>query len=413
MPAASVRQVIVACLATALPACSSPSVPVTASVPAPYPATEATLPEVIAQGGPVMTAPRIVIVTLDGDPMQASIQAMVSDLVSATGYWSAATSEYGVGPLAPAVPWPLSAMAFTTDVDVQTWLAFEITHEPGAPQPDANTIYAVFLPPGAYLTRGGGRLCDGGPGGFRGYHDDSAFRANLYVNYAVIGRCTPPGLGMSAADALSVETARQIIDAATNPLATDQPAYTGLDVDHLGWETVSGAGVGDLCSTEVGTWVTPSGLTERFPRAWSNAAAIAGRDPCEPGAATPYFNSEPLFADTVAVADAAIGTFSTRGVTIPLGSTKTITVRLYSAFATSGPWDVSAVDATSAMFGGNPALSFSFDRSQGRNGDVLHLTIHAMASSPLGLAPFWIVNDLGPRGAPGSARTSWVGVVEN
>jgi hypothetical protein len=38
---------------------------------------------------------------------------------------------------------------------------------------------------------------------------------------------------------------------------------------------------------------------------------------------------------------------------------------------------------------------------------VLHLTITAMATSPMGAAPFWVQCDLG------ASTTRWVGVVGN
>jgi hypothetical protein len=102
-----------------------------------------------------------------------------------------------------------------------------------------------------------------------------------------------------------------------------------------------------------------------------------------------------------------VGSFQTKGVQIPIGSSKTIDLDLYSDAPTSGPWTVSAYDLTSDFFGEPPALSFGFDKATGQNGDVLHLTITAMATSPMGAAPFWVQCDLG------ASTTRWVGVVGN
>jgi hypothetical protein len=98
--------------------------------------------------------------------------------------------------------------------------------------------------------------------------------------------------------------------------------------------------------------------------------------------------------------------------TIPVGSSKTVDVDLYSDAPTPGPWTVSAQDLTSTLADAGPALSFSFDKTQGQNGDKIHLTINALSASPLGVAPFQIVSELGAPDA-GGARTTWVGVVGN
>ena len=90
-----------------------------------------------------------------------------------------------------------------------------------------------------------------------------------------------------------------------------------------------------------------------------------------------------------------------------MGSSKTIELDLYSDAPTSGPWKVTVLDLTSAFFGGNPALSLSLDKTEGQNGDKLHLTIKALAKSSLGASPFWVQNDLG------GVTTVWIGLVGN
>lgn len=65
------------------------------------------------------------------------------------------------------------------------------------------------------------------------------------------------------------------------------------------------------------------------------------------------------------------------------------------------------LNVTSAFFGGAPALSLALDKTEGQNGDKLHLTIKALATSNLGAAPFWVQSDLG------GVTTVWIGVVGN
>jgi hypothetical protein len=101
------------------------------------------------------------------------------------------------------------------------------------------------------------------------------------------------------------------------------------------------------------------------------------------------------------------GTTTTQGVHIPVGQSATVELDLYSDAPTSGPWHLSAVDFASAFMGQPPELSFSFDATQGQNGDKVHLTIKALKASALGASNFWIQSDLG------QSSTVWLGVVGN
>jgi hypothetical protein len=345
-------------------------------------------------------------ITFQGDPMQPNIDTFTAQLATASSYWTAAISEYGVGPLTASSPQHLSAMDFTTDADVQTWLGFEINNEPGMAHPDTNTLYVIYMPEGAYLEVGTGLLCGTGPGGVQGYHAAYPFLQDVSVVYAVVGRCAPSP-GTSAMDQVSLEATREIIGAATDPLPVDAPAFE-VDADHVGWEMAFGNDVGALCASGSGiTWV---GVTNLVSRAWSNASAAAGHDPCQPQGLSPYFNSAPALGDTIPLAAPFSGT--TTGVSVPLGSSKTVDVNLYSDGPTSGPWTVAAVDLTSVLTDAEPALSLSLDKTEGQNGDTVHLTIAALSASSLGVSPFQIVSTLGASDA-GGARTTWVGIVGN
>ena len=99
--------------------------------------------------------------------------------------------------------------------------------------------------------------------------------------------------------------------------------------------------------------------------------------------------------DTIHVFGSPMGNFTTKGVSIPVGQTKTVELDLYSDAPTSGPWKVSVLDLTSAFFGGPTALTFTLDKSEGQNRDTIMLTIKAVAKSALGASPFWVQSDLG------------------
>jgi hypothetical protein len=365
-----------------------------------YPAAHPAMPRAVSSNGPVMTAPKIVAISFPGDSLQPSIDTFVAQLLGATDYWKGATAEYGVGPLAGATPihstdTPAAALA---DADVRAWLTQKIQGAASFPQPDANTVYVLFYPAGTSVTMGGGTACQE----FNGYHDDFAIAAGTYVSYTVVPRCPPPVAGVTVLDELTAEASHEIIEAATDPLPSDAPAYLHVDASDQGWELLAGGEIGDLCAGFPNAFFMPAGIGNLVQRVWSNAAAAASHDPCEPQGTSPYFNSAPVESDTITVAGEHF-----KGVKIPLGQSKTVDLDLYSDGPTSGPWKVSVLDISSAFFGASPALAFTLDVDQGQNGDTIHLTIQALAASPLGAAPYWIQNDLG------GSTTVWIGVVGN
>jgi hypothetical protein len=372
----------------------------------PYPAPHAPMPQAVTSQGPVMKAPKIVGITFQGDSLQTDVDTFVTQIAAATPYWSGATAEYGVGPLKALGPQHMAETAPATlaDSDVQQWLTTQINADAGAfPQPDANTMYVIFYPDATTVTMGGGTLCQD----FEGYHSDYALTpGGQFVTYAVVGRCPPPVMGLAEIDEVTAEASHEIIEAATDPLPMDQPAYLTVDAAHMGWALLGGGEIGDLCAAFPDSFYTPTGITSLVQRVWSNAAAMAGHDPCEPNGASPYFNSAPVLTDKVTIVGSPIGV-TTTGAKIPIGSSKTIELDLYSDAPTSGPWKVSVLDVTSAFFGGAPALSFKLDKTQGKNGDKIQLTVKALAKSSLGASPFWIQNDLG------SVSTVWIGLVGN
>jgi hypothetical protein len=365
------------------------------------------MPRALTNPGPVVKAPKIVGITFQGDSLQADVDTFVTQIVAATSYWSGATAEYGVGPLTALGPQHMAETAAATlaDTDVQQWLTTKINAGGGFPQPDADTLYVIFYPDTTTVTMGGGSLCQQ----FQGYHSDYALTpGGQFVTYAVIGRCPPPVMGLAEIDEVTAEASHEIIEMVTDPLPLDQPAYLTVDADHMGWALVGGGGeIGDLCAAFPDSFYKPTGLTSLVQRVWSNAAAMAGHDPCEPDGASPNFNSAPVLADKIAVIGSPIGSFTTKGAKIAVGSSKTIELDLYSDAPTSGPWKVSVLDVTSAFFGQAPALSFTMDKKQGQNGDKIQLTIKALAKSSLGASPFWIQNDLG------GVTTVWIGLVGN
>lgn len=366
-----------------------------------YPAAHPAAPQVVRIKGPVLTAPKVVPIVFMGDPLASNIATFMTQIVATTEYWSGATSEYGVGPLTatPVITVNETAPAMLADSDLETWLAAKIDAGNPFPPADANTLYAIFYPMGTTITMGGGTSCQA----FNGYHSDFAHGGG-YVTYAVMPRCAPMGPGVTLMDQLTSGASHEFIEAATDPLPQDMPAWAELDGPHRSWEYFGGGEVGDVCAQFGNVFYKPTGITNLVQHTWSNAAAMAGHDPCEPDGLKPYFNSAPVMNDQVAMILQTGEQVTVLGVKVPLHGSKTIEVDLFSDAPTSKAWRVSGVDISSQYLGGPQLLSFSFDKTTGQNGDKLQMTIKSLQAGP---APFWIQSQLG------SSVEFWIGVVGN
>jgi hypothetical protein len=355
-------------------------------------------------GGPVI-APYIVPITYPGDPLASQIEAFTAG-IGATTYWSTATSEYGVGPAtsAPPVHIQTAAPATIDDTAIQQFIKSNV----GTTLPAAQTgiVYAFFYPASTTVTMGGAASCAQN----EGYHWDLALGGGTNVSYVVVPRCDnlAGAPGITGIDATTLVTSHEYVEAATDPFPTLAPAYGDLDADHQIWGVMENVEVGDLCTWVTGVAIKPSGFDYLVQRIWSNAAIKAGHDPCVPAPApaeTPYFNSVPELDDSVVISNYGTPT-TTKGVSIPVGQSKTIPLWLYSDGPTAGPWTVSAVDAPYyGVAATTHNLTFAFDRTQGQNGDRIELTITVNAyDSQIGGAPFMITSTLGQQ------SNTWFGV---
>ncbi len=390
-----------------------------------YPAPHSELPQVANLGGPVLAKPHFVPVFFQG----ASYRAQVIEYAAKIGksaFWKATTEEYGVGPADALTPIDVEepAPATITDDEIQDWLKtrFDGTHPEWGTEPIEGAIYTLFYPQATTIYLGnpptptdGGAPEGGRPDGgvrqpraqsscrsFGGYHADVRIKSKS-VAYAVLPQCARFG-AMSGIDALTGTTSHEWIEAATDPFPLSAPAYSMVDDAHLSWVYALGAGeTADMCAQYDSSFYKDSEVGFVVQRSWSNAAAKAGKDPCQPTdpKGAPYFFASPRFKEDVAL---TVGL--TKGVIIPVGQTKTVEVDLFSSGPTTGPWTVAA-GATRG--GGSPALTFELDKNTGVNGDKIHvkITSTAAASSRLGATPFIITSTLG------NEKHYWAGVVGN
>jgi hypothetical protein len=230
------------------------------------------------------------------------------------------------------------------------------------------------------------------------------------VPYIIIPRC-PAYPGLSDIDSLDWTISHEYVEEATDPFET---AYWTVDADHMAWSWEPNfVEMADICNYPF-LITTPSDLGYTVQRAWSNAAAAGGGDPCVPAPTDRvYFNAAPVLDDDVSIGGTLKWTGSTKGVHIPVGQTRNVEVDLFSAGPTSGPWHVEATDwgtdpdVCGSTSCGAPDLQLALDRDTGSNGDKLHLTITALRRGAYGGSRFLLKSTLA------GYTTYWVGYVGN
>jgi hypothetical protein len=327
-----------------------------------------TPPQVVTKGGPVLTAPKVKTISYAADPRGVLFDAFAQELTT-TSYWSTTTSEYGVGPLEASAPVHLSGTppASLEDFDVRSLLIVNTTGSaPAWGASDSNTIYTFLVPPNVPFTGGGGSCC----GRYDGYHSET-FTGTKKVSYAIICACSFfNGANKTDVDNMTTTTSHELVEAATDPFIASAPAFHAADFQHAAWTILSEGEVADMCEFNEDAQFIPSDGTFPVQRTWSNAAALAGQNPCVP-APKLYAGAAPILPDTAPVVGPA--TYMTPVVKIAEDTTGVVDVPIYTS-GIMGDVTVVAYDANPYL-GTFPEMDMSFDRPGGNNGDVLKLSI--------------------------------------
>ena len=392
-----------------------------------YPAPHPPLPVLTnAAGGPVLLTPTIHFVLYPGDTNAAALATYAQHLAAST-YWPATTQEYGVGMLSyggTTILTGQTAPAMITSGQVQTWMG-QMIQSGAFGAPDPQTIYTVVFPSTTQIQQPNPVSPIFGPvnscTNFTGYHDNVSIPVTdgsppESFAYAIIATCT------TSLDELTSVMSHEWAEASTDPQVTStgdfnlsggpNAAYFSVDADHIIWDLLSSGGeAGDLCQPERSQAIyTPSDVGNAVQRTWSNKLASASHDPCAPDpAGLPFFDSAPVLDQTVTFMSAITGTITTKGVTIRVGESRTIEVDLFSDGATSGPWTVTADDLLNrdySSYGLAKTLSFQWDRTQGTNGEKLHLTITVTGASIIGGTHAFVITS-----TLGSRSYQWPGLV--
>lgn len=376
-------------------------------------------PQVVDAMGPVLSSPELVPIFFSNDSdSEVTIPTMTAfyDGIGHSMYW-AALQEYGI--LAPSgvLPTMLTEAAPATIDDsgpgsqLQLWLQSEITAG-SVPIPGKGTLYVINYPASTTVTANGAMSCLY----FGGYHADMQLTDGSPVAYAVIPRCTGQQFGVSLTNLQTATAAasHELIEAATDPYPLFNPAWSHVDAAHIFWdEAQGGSEIGDMCELNAGSFYQFADFGYTVQRFWSNAAALQGADPCAP--AVPggaFFNTVPDLQSRASFVYDGID-YTIDAASIPVGTTGTTTLDLYSDGSTSGPWTVQVQDLAS-LEGLPPLLSFVLPVASGQSGDQLQLGVTVNSPGDPGsngevtnTEAFLITSTLG------SETQLWWGVVVN
>lgn len=328
-------------------------------------------PVVSSQGGAVLTAPLVVPIFFANDTaQQTQLEAFLAQLAQSS-YWTAIGHEYGVGALTIAPSVIATETPPTDDSGVQSLVMSHAGGTGGWPAATSNTIYAVFLPDGVTLTMGGGTSCMD----FGGYHSEVNVGGNPVV-YALMPRCTN-SMSYDPLQYNTIATSHELLEASTDPHPFSGPAFNTVDDEDAVLGLAPGGELGDMCEMVKAAYQPLVG-TFMVQRTWSNASAAAGHDPCVPVMPTPYKEAAPNLSD-ISI-DSGGGSFTTRGVSVPMGMSKDVEIDLWSD-APSDDFDVVAYDVASKYLKQSAELQVALDRTSGHNGDKLKLTITRIAAA--------------------------------
>lgn len=336
-----------------------------------YPAFRPSMPQLVRGAGPVLSAPVIRTLYFTGDTASPNLDAALTDLF-ASPEWAARMNEYGVGPATlVSRTLPETPAKTLTDHDVQTWLASKLdgTHPELGPVDAAtlaNTLFMIVYPAGTTIAQDSTTsVCTQETG----YHS-SMMLGSVPVAYAVEGNCG------TLAD-LYYGGTWGVFAAVTDPFSPSQPAYESMDDAHAAWSL--GTNAVWLCYGSKPRYLDGK---YKMPRTWSNAAIADYHDPCPPSdPAVPYFQAVPAVDDDITVG----GGVKTKGIRVTVGQSRTIELDLLSDGPTSDAWTVS-ISSSSVI------ASYTLDRTTGRNGEKIWLTITPHRAGPFVLR---IVSTLG------------------
>jgi len=361
-----------------------------------YPAMHQPIPQVDNLGGPTIAHPRLVAVTFAGDADRDQLRAFTHG-IGTSAWWHATLTQYGIADATSGVdaelPDTLSGKT-TTDAELQTFLAQQMLGG-NLPAPDGQTLYLVFLPKRARLTSGTATSCTD----FGGYHSSFPARGVALDGGAPDAATMDAGGdgGAGLADALyapladcggglperTITAAHEIAETVTDPYFSSATGWELVSNDAWipaglrfgAYSSVSYGEIGDLCE---GFVTTDSGFT--VPRIWSNAAARASKDPCQP-TMSPYFGAAVRTTPRIAGGKKVDG-----HVAVKRGESIDVVADFFSeaALPSDVTLSVGVLDergAFAALKALPPGVTVKLSRTKVHNGNAVVLTIAAASTA--------------------------------
>ncbi len=232
-------------------------------------------PPLPSRGGPVISHPYVVTLTYANDANRVALDAYSDVMVAETGWWSATTSEYGVGALASlgAVHLTDDAPPSATEASIQSYLLARAADGtiPHAPDGTFDGVMALlYFPPGAAITLSDGAMACSG---WHGVHGE-ARAGTTHLVYALAIDCGA-ARGFDHLGYLEAASSHELVEAATDPFVRSAPAYLVNTSVADPWMIF-----GETTDRCVGRYLVRGASV--LARSWSNAAGAAGTDPCVP-----------------------------------------------------------------------------------------------------------------------------------
>jgi hypothetical protein len=174
---------------------------------------------------------------------------LTSPLIDQLAEYSVAGSAIGQGSRVGAVILSTDPPSTLADADVQQLIQQEMSTDAAVPQPTANSLYFVFLPPAVTITLDGAASCSK----FCGYHSD--IKGTIFYAVMPYPDCTGCTGALALMDALTSTSSHELCEAITDP------------VPGQGWYDDQNGEIGDICA-----WQTKQLGSYAVQLEWSNQA---------------------------------------------------------------------------------------------------------------------------------------------
>jgi hypothetical protein len=272
-----------------------------------------------------------------------------------------------------------SGLASIDDSAFGPWLGGHIAAG-DFPAPDDQTVYALYFTAKDTITLMNSTSCVG----FGAYHSSAVVNGIAHpVAYAVIPACDY-GLGPTGNfNYVTLSASHELAEAATDPHPLmDTAFYLRSNDAWLGALSYGGGENGDMCTYLLDPSTMESGYTVQ--RIWSNSAAAASKNPCQPW-------DVPYYGAAVRTKLLNVGDHMSRGYVV--------VKRGQSVDAIADVFSQSALPADLLLYVGRPKgqqqtdptdvgslspLTVTISQQQVHNGDGVIITFTAPSNAPTG-----------------------------